>query len=105
MLFEGSNNADHMTGNCIGGNQDFGSEIEFEGFSSAGEGTFTTIGGTTSGEQGGLILFDNNATAGDATFVIGGGQGAGLAATTLTFYDVTTAAAANITANGGTGWI
>src|SRR5438093_4238820 len=55
VLFEGSNNADHMTGNCIGGNQDFGSEIEFQGFSSAGEGTFTTIGGSTSGEQGGLI--------------------------------------------------
>jgi autotransporter-associated beta strand protein len=101
VLFESSNNAEHMIGNCIGGNQDFGSEIEFEGFSSAGEGTFTTIGGSTSGEQGGLILFDNHATAGDATFVIGGGLGSGLAATTLTFFDVTTAAAANITANGG----
>jgi autotransporter-associated beta strand protein len=101
VLFEGSNNAEHMTGNCIGGNQDFGSAIEFQGFSSAGEGTFTTIGGSTSGEKGGFIEFDNHATAGNATFVIGGGLGAGLAATTLTFYYVTTAAAANISANGG----
>jgi autotransporter-associated beta strand protein len=101
VLFEGSNNAEHAIGNCIGGNQDFGSAIEFEGFSSAGEGTFTTIGGSTSGEKGGYIKFDNNATAGNATFVVGGGLGARLAATTLTFYDVTTAAAANISANGG----
>src|SRR6185312_10043683 len=72
------------------------------GFSSAGQGTFTTIGGSASGEQGGLILFDNNATAANATFFIGGGLGPGLAATTLTFFDVSTAAAANITANGGT---
>src|SRR5437016_10078064 len=92
-----------MTGTCIGGDQVFDSEIEFEGFSSAGEGTFTTVGGSTSGEQGGFILFDNTATAANATFVIGGGLGAGLASTTLAFIDTTTAANANITANGGVG--
>ena len=102
-LFEGSNNAEHMTGTCIGGDQVFDSEIEFEGFSSAGEGTFTTVGGSTSGEQGGFILFDNTATADNATFVIGGGLGAGLASTTLAFIDTTAAANANITANGGVG--
>src|SRR5439155_9478368 len=101
VSFAGSNNAEHMTGTCIGGNQEFDSEIEFEGFSSAGEGTFTTVGGSTSGEQGGFILFDNTATADNATFIIGGGLGAGLSATTLAFIDTTTAANANITANGG----
>ena len=99
--FAGSNNAEHMTGTCIGGDQVFDSEIEFEGFSSAGEGTFTTVGGSTSGEQGGFILFDNLATADNATFVIGGGMGAGLTGTTLAFIDNTTAANANITVNGG----
>lgn len=101
VLFEGSNNAEHMVGNCIGGDEVFNSEIEFEGFSSAGEGTFTTIGGSTSGEQGGFILFDNRATADNATLVINGGMGAGLSGTYLVFIDLTNAAGANITANGG----
>src|SRR5439155_3137468 len=82
-LFEGSNNAEHMTGTCIGGNQVFPSQIDFEGFSSAGEGTFTTVGGSTSGEQGAFILFDNTATADNATFVINGAMGAGLSRTAL----------------------
>jgi hypothetical protein len=101
VLFEGSNNAEHMIGNCIGGNQAFASQIDFEGFSSAGEGTFTAIGGSTRGEQGAFILFDNTATADNATFTINGGMGAGLTGTTLLFIDHTTAANANITANGG----
>ena len=101
VLFEGSNNAEHMTGNSIGGDQEFASQIDFEGFSSAGEGTFTTVGGSTSGEQGAFILFDNTATADNATFVINGGMGAGLTGTSLHFIDTTTAANANITANGG----
>jgi len=101
VLFESGNNAEQMIGNCIGGDQEFGSEIGFEGFSSAGEGTFTTVGGSTSGEQGGFILFDNTATADNATFVINGAMGAGLSGTSLVFTDITTAAAANITANGG----
>ena len=91
-----------MTGNCIGGDQLFNSQIDFEGYSSAGEGTFTTIGGSTSGEQGAFILFDNTATADNATFVINGAMGAGLTGTELFFTDNTTAANANITANGGT---
>ena len=99
--FAGSNNAEHMTGTCIGGNQVFPSQIDFEGFSSAGEGTFTTVGGSTSGEQGAFILFDNTATADNATFVINGAMGAGLTGTELFFTDNTTAANANITANGG----
>jgi autotransporter-associated beta strand protein len=101
VLFESNNNAEQMIGNCIGGDQQFGSEIGFEGFSSAGEGIFTTIGGSTSGEQGGFILFDNTATADNATFIINGAMGAGLSGTSLVFIDTTTAAAANITANGG----
>jgi autotransporter-associated beta strand protein len=102
-LFPGSGNAEHMTGNSIGGNQEFQSQIDFEGFSSAGEGTFTTVGGSTSGEQGAFILFDNTATADNATFVINGAMGAGLTGTFLFFSDNTTAANANITANGGVG--
>ncbi|HEY1768974.1 MAG TPA: autotransporter-associated beta strand repeat-containing protein [Chthoniobacterales bacterium] len=101
VLFDASNNAEHMTGNCIGGNAEIGSEIAFQGYSSAGEGTFTTVGGSTSGEQGGFILFDNTATADNATFVVGGGLGAGLSGTSLIFSVSTTAAAADITANGG----
>ena len=100
-LFPGSGNAEHMIGNCIGGNEEFPSQIDFEGFSSAGDGTFTTVGGSTSGEQGAFILFDNTATADNATFVINGAMGAGLTGTFLFFSDVTTAANANITANGG----
>ena len=99
--FPGSGNAEHMTGNCIGGDQLFNSQIDFEGYSSAGEGTFTTVGGSTSGEQGAFILFDNTATADNATFVINGAMGAGLTGTELFFTDITTAANANITANGG----
>ena len=103
VLFEGSNNAEHMTGTCIGGNQVFPSQIDFEGFSSAGEGTFTAVGGSTSGEQGAFILFDNTATASNATLIINGAMGAGLTGTFLFFIDNTTAANANITANGGVG--
>lgn len=103
VLFEGSNNAEQMIGNCIGGDQAFASQIDFEGFSSAGEGTFTAIGGSTMGEQGAFILFDNTATADHATFTINGGMGAGLSWTALLFIDNTTAANANITANGGVG--
>jgi autotransporter-associated beta strand protein len=102
-LFEGSNNAEQMIGNCIGGDEEYASQIDFEGSSSAGEGTFTTIGGSTSGEHGGYILFDGTATADNATFVINGGMGAGLSGTELFFTDTTTAANASITANGGIG--
>ncbi|MEP6975963.1 MAG: autotransporter-associated beta strand repeat-containing protein [Spartobacteria bacterium] len=101
--FPGNFNAEHMVGTCSGGNQTYNSQIDFEGFSSAGEGTFTTIGGSTPGEQGAFILFDNTATADHATFVINGAMGAGLTTTELFFTDKTTAAAANITANGGAG--
>jgi autotransporter-associated beta strand protein len=101
VTFAGSNNAEHMTCTCIGGAGGFSSQMDFQGFSSAGEGTFTTIGGSTSGEQGAFILFDNTATADNATFIINGGMGAGLSGTALLFIDTTTAANANITANGG----
>ena len=72
VTFAGSNNAEHMTATCIGGEGQFSSQMDFEGFSSAGEGTFTTIGGSTTGEEGAFILFDNTATADNATFAIGG---------------------------------
>ena len=103
VTFAGSNNAEHMTATCIGGEGQFSSQMDFEGFSSAGEGTFTTIGGSTTGEEGAFILFDNTATADNATFAIGGGLGVGLSGTELFFMDTTTAANANITANGGVG--
>lgn len=103
VLFEGSENAEHMTGNVIGGAGQFPSQIDFEGFSVAGDGTYIAVGGSTRGEPGGLILFDNTATADNATFIINGGMGAGLSAATLLLIDNTTAANADITANGGAG--
>ena len=97
----GSFNAEHITINCIGGNQSLGSAVYLEGFSNAGEGTFTAVGGSTIGEHGGYIQLDNQATADHATFVIGGGLGAGLDSGILVFLQTATAANANITANGG----
>jgi autotransporter-associated beta strand protein len=94
---------DHASATCIGGDQYFGAGIFFQQFGSGGEGTFTAVGASSSGEKGSYIEFDGSATAANATFVIGGGLGAGLAATTLTFFNTTTAGAANITANGGVG--
>ncbi|MEP6975844.1 MAG: autotransporter-associated beta strand repeat-containing protein [Spartobacteria bacterium] len=96
-------NADHASATCIGGDQFFGAGILFQGFASAGEGTFTAVGASSSGEKGAYLDFSGGATAADATLVVGGGLGTGLAATTLTLFDTTTAAAANITANGGVG--
>jgi autotransporter-associated beta strand protein len=72
-----------------------------QGFSTAGEGTFTTVGGSTSGENGGYIELDNTATGANASFVIGGGLGAGLEPGTLVVIGTATAANANITVNGG----
>ncbi|MBA3833173.1 MAG: autotransporter-associated beta strand repeat-containing protein [Chthoniobacterales bacterium] len=95
--------ADHASATCIGGTQYYGAGIFFQGFGSAGEGTFTAVGASSSGEKGAFLDFSGSATAASGTFVIGGGLGAGLAATTLTFFDTTTAAAANITAKGGVG--
>jgi autotransporter-associated beta strand protein len=100
-VFGESNKAEHMNGNCIGGAGAFSSSIDFEGSSDAGDGTFTTTGGSTSGEAGAFILFDSIATADSATFIINGGMGAGLTGTELFFMDSATAASANITANGG----
>ncbi len=101
--FVDSATADHSVATCMGGDQFFGAGILFQGFSSAGEGTFTAVGASSSGEKGSHIELDGSTTAANGTFVIGGGLGAGLAATTLTFFDTTTAAAANISANGGVG--
>jgi autotransporter-associated beta strand protein len=103
VTFDGSNNAEHMTATCIGGAGTFSSQMDFQVVSSAGEGSFTTIGGSTIGEHGSFILFDDAATADNATFVINGGMGRGLSATGLLFLDSSTAANANITANGGVG--
>jgi autotransporter-associated beta strand protein len=102
-VFAESNDAEHMNGNCIGGAGQFSSQIDFEGSSSAGDGTFTAVGGSTSGETGAFILLDSIATANNATFIINGGMGAGLTGTELFFMDSSTAANANITANGGVG--
>jgi autotransporter-associated beta strand protein len=101
VTFPGSGNAGHMIVNCIGGNESLGSAIFLQGNSTAGEGTFTTVGGSAIGEHGGYIELDNAATAANATFVIGGGLGAGLNPGTLVFLQTATAANASITANGG----
>ncbi len=100
-IFAGSNDPEHMTVNCIGGNQSLGSAIFIEGSSTAGEGTFTTVGGSAVGEKGGYIELDSAATGANATFVIGGGLGAGLEPGILVVIGAATAANANITANGG----
>jgi autotransporter-associated beta strand protein len=100
-VFAESNDAEHMNGNCVGGAGQFSSQIDFEGSSDAGDGTYTTVGGSTSGEAGAFILLDSIATANSATFIINGGMGAGLTATELFFMDTATAANANITADGG----
>ena len=99
--FAGSNHAEHINGNCFGGAGQFSSQIDFQGSSDAGDGTFTAVGGSTSGEAGAFILLDNVATADKATFIINGGMGAGLTATQLFFMYQATAANANITASGG----
>ncbi len=101
VSFAGSNHAEHMNGQCIGGAGQFSSQIDFEGSSDAGDGTFTAVGGSTSGEAGAFILLDSIATASNATFIINGGMGAGLTGTELFFMDSATAANAKITANGG----
>jgi autotransporter-associated beta strand protein len=100
-VFAQSNDAEHMNGNCVGGTGAFSSQIDFQGSSSAGDGTFTAVGGSTSGEAGAFILLNGIATANNATFIITGGMGAGLTATQLFLMDSATAANAKITANGG----
>ena len=81
VSFEDEANADQAIVNCMGGDQYFGASVFFEQFASAGQGTFTTMGGSTSGEKGAFIDFDSSATADHATFVIGGALAAGLTAT------------------------
>jgi autotransporter-associated beta strand protein len=101
--FPGNADAEHMTVTCIGGNQSLGSAVYLEGHSTAGEGSFTAVGGSAGGEHGGYIELDNAATGASATFVIGGGLGAGLNSGILVFLGTATAGNANITANGGVG--
>ena len=95
--------ADHAIATCVGGDQFFGAGISIQQFASAGEGHFTAVGASTSGEKGSYVELTGSATAANGTFVINGGMGAGLAGTSLTFFDTTTAAQATITANGGVG--
>ena len=54
-VFASTKSAGHMNGNCFGGAGVFSSQIDFR-VSSAGEGTFTAVGGSTSGEAGAFIL-------------------------------------------------
>ena len=103
VSFSSDSNAEQMAGTCSGGDSTHNSQIDFGGLSSAGEGTFTSNGGSTPGEQGAFILFYTSATAEHATIVINGAQGVGLTTSTLFFTDKTTAGAANVTANGGAG--
>ncbi len=93
--------AEHAVATCIGGNGIYGSSIDFQQFASAGEGHFTALGATTSGEAGSDIEFTGSATAANGTFVINGGTAPGLAGAFLSFLDTTTADNATITASGG----
>jgi autotransporter-associated beta strand protein len=88
--------ADHAVATCI-----HGSSIDFQQFASAGEGHFTAVGATSSGEAGSDIEFTGSATAANGTFVINGGTGPDVAGAFMTFLDSTTAGNATITVNGG----
>jgi autotransporter-associated beta strand protein len=94
---------DRATINLIGGvNAPYGeSNAYIIGTTDAADAAFTTIGGSMSGDKGGLVEFSDTTTAGNATFVINGGMGMGLSGTNLIFYADSTAANATITANGG----
>ena len=91
----------HVVATCIGGDQNYGATIVFQGNASAEQGTYTAIGARSGGEKGSYIYFGDTATADQGAFIIEGGMGAGLEGTSLIFVDTTTAANGNITANGG----
>ena len=98
-VFGSTKSAGHMNGNCFGGAGVFSSQIDF---GLAGDGTYTTVGGSTSGEAGAFILLQGaGSSAENATFIINGGMGAGLTGTQLFLMHGATAAEAKITANGG----
>ena len=61
--------ADHAVATCI-----HGSSIDFQQFASAGEGHFTAVGATSSGEAGSGIEFTGSATAANG-FAVNGGTG------------------------------
>ena len=103
LFFESNATADQAVATCIGGNQYFGSSLDFQGFASAGEGYFTTVGASNVGDFGCAAEFTSSATAANATFVINGGMGTELAGTSLLFDNTSTAANATITVNGGIG--
>ena len=93
--------ADHATATCIGGNGIYGSDILFQQFGSAGEGNFTAIGATTSGEAGSDIEFSGSTTAANGTFVIEGSTAPDVAGAVLNFFENSSAGKAIITANSG----
>jgi autotransporter-associated beta strand protein len=101
LTFGDDATADHAVGTCIGGNGIYGSNIGFHQFATAGEGRFTAIGGSTSGEAGGSIEFSGSATAANGTFVINGGSASDLAGASMVFIDTSTADNSIITVNGG----
>ncbi len=103
VIFGEGATADHATVTCTGGNGIYESSINFQQAATAAEGSFTALGGTTSGEAGGVIAFSSTATAANGTFLINGGVAAGLTGALMSFDDTTTAGNANITANGGVG--
>ena len=87
LTFGDDATADRAVGTCIGGNGVYGSSINFHQFASAGEGHFTAVGASTSGEAGSDIEFTGSATAANGTFVINGGAAPNLAGGFLTFLD------------------
>ena len=93
--------ADHAVATCIGGDAFSGSNIYFSQTASAGEGHFTAIGASTSGEMGSFIQFTGSTTASSGTFVINGSTAQDVAGAVLNFFENSTAGNAIITANGG----
>ena len=103
LAFGDNATVDNAVATCIGGNGIYGSNIYFSQFASAGEGQFTAVGASSSGEAGSFIQFGGSATAASGSFVINGGSAQDLAGAALIFSDNSTAGNAVVTTNGGVG--
>src|SRR5207249_4016428 len=101
LTFGDNATAYHAVATCIGWDAFSGSNIYFSQFASAGEGHFTAVGASTSGEVGSFIQFSGNTAAASGSFVINGGTAPDLAGAVLNFLENSTAGNAIITANGG----
>jgi autotransporter-associated beta strand protein len=103
LIFGDNATADNAIATCIGGDAFSGSNIFFSQFASAGDGQFTAVGASTSGEAGSFIEFTDSATAANGTFVINGNTAPDLAAASMTLLNTASGGNATITVNGGSG--